>query len=149
MRVVVQSAKDASCIINNEVVSHIDSGFMLLVGFTTGDDINVLEKVAKKVQGLRILPDELGKMNKSLHDVNGEILSISQFTLYGDVKNGYRPSFTEALGGDLAKPLYEKFNEILRGYGLRVSEGVFGADMQIKFVNMGPTTILIDSSNLK
>ena len=122
---------------------------MLLVGFTTGDDINVLEKVAKKVQGLRILPDELGKMNKSLHDVNGEILSISQFTLYGDVKNGYRPSFTEALGGDLAKPLYEKFNEILRGYGLRVSEGVFGADMQIKFVNMGPTTILIDSSNLK
>ena len=148
MRVVVQRAKDASCVVDNKLISHIDYGFMLLVGFTEGDDLAVLEKVAKKVQGLRILPDSDGKMNQSLHNVNGEILSISQFTLYGDVSNGYRPGFSDALGGDKAKPLYLKFNEILRGSGLRVSEGIFGADMNISFTNMGPTTILIDSNNL-
>ena len=148
MRVVVQVAKNASCTVDNKLVSHIDYGFMILVGLTQDDTIETLEKVAKKIQGLRILPDECGKMNKSLHDLNGEILSISQFTLYGDAKNGYRPSFTEALSGDLAKPLYEKFNEMLRGYGLRVSEGVFGADMKISLLNDGPFTIVLDSDEL-
>lgn len=148
MKVVVQSARNASCVVDNKLVSHIDNGFMLLVGFTKGDDLATLEKVAKKVQGLRILPDEAGKMNKSLHNVGGEILSISQFTLYGDISNGYRPGFQDALSGEEAKPLYLKFNEILRGYGLRVCEGIFGADMEISFTNMGPTTILIDSKKL-
>jgi len=148
MRVVVQVAKDASCYVDDKEVSKINYGFMLLVGFTEGDTIETLEKMAHKIQGLRIFPDEEGKMNKSLKQVNGEILSISQFTLYGDARHGFRPSFIEAMKGDNAVELYHKFDRLLEGYGLRVYEGIFGADMHIRFTNMGPTTIILDSKDM-
>jgi len=149
MRVIIQRAKDAYCKIDAKIVSSIDEGFMILVGFTNGDNDTILNKVAKKVQGLRICADENGKLNKNLKDTNGKILSISQFTLYSNVNDGYRPSFTEALNYTDASKLYLEFNEKLRDYGLDVLEGVFGADMEIGFKNMGPTTIIIDSENLK
>lgn len=149
MRVIIQRAKDAYCKIDGKIVSSIDDGFMILVGFTNGDNDAILNKVAKKVQGLRICADENGKLNKNLKDTNGKILSISQFTLYSNVNDGYRPSFTEALNYNDASKLYLEFNEKLRYYGLEVLEGVFGADMEIGFKNMGPTTIIIDSDNLK
>ncbi len=149
MRVVVQRAKDAYCKINDEIVSKIDEGFMILVGFREGDSEITLDKVAKKVQGLRICADDFGKLNKNLKDTNGKILSISQFTLYSNVNDGYRPSFTEALNYTEANKLYLEFNNKLREYGIEVLEGVFGADMEIGFKNMGPTTIIIDSDKLK
>ncbi len=149
MRVVVQRAKDAYCKIDGKIVSSIDSGFMLLVGFTQGDNSEIINKVAKKVQGLRICADEFGKLNKNLKDTNGKILSISQFTLYSNVNDGYRPSFTTALNYNDASKLYKEFNDKLREYDLEVFEGVFGADMEIGLKNMGPTTIIVDSQNLK
>ncbi len=148
MRVVVQVAKNASCTVDGKVVSSIDYGFMLLVGFCDGDTTTDVEKVAKKVQGLRILPDENGKMNLSLKDKGGKILSISQFTLYADSSKGYRPSFVKAMKGEEAINGYNYFNYLLEGYGLEVKCGEFGADMQISFTNLGPTTIIIDSCNL-
>ena len=149
MRVIVQRAKDAYCKIDGKIVGESKNGFMLLVGFTNGDTEADLDIVAKKVQGLRICADENGKMNKSLFDIGGSILSISQFTLYADITGGYRPSFTNAMKGELARPLYLLFNQKLREYGLVVEEGVFGADMEIGFINIGPTTIIIDSKDLK
>lgn len=148
MKVVVQVAKNASCNIDGKIVSKIDFGFMLLVGFTNGDTILDVKKMAKKIQGLRIFVDENYKMNLSLSQVNGEILSISQFTLYADASHGYRPGFTNAMRGNEAISLYEAFNKELESYGINVYSGVFGADMQISFTNMGPTTILLDSKEL-
>lgn len=148
MRVVVQVAKNASCSVDSNTISHIDYGFMLLVGFSNDDTINEVKKLAKKVQGLRVFPDSEGKMNLNLKSVEGSILSISQFTLYADSSSGYRPSFVNAMKGEEAVNLYNSFNQELINYGLEVKTGVFGADMQISFCNMGPTTIILDSKEI-
>lgn len=144
MRVLVQRSGKAKVTVGEKVVGSIDSGLMLLVGFTEGDDLDAVKHLAKKVVNLRIFPDENDVMNKSLLDFGGDILSISQFTLYGDARKGNRPSYINALKNDLATPLYDAFNEELRGYGVKVETGVFGADMEISFTNIGPTTILLE-----
>ena len=144
MRVLVQRSGKAKVTVDEKVVGSIDSGLMLLVGFTEGDDLYAVKHLAKKVVNLRIFPDENDVMNKSLLDFGGDILSISQFTLYGDARKGNRPSYINALKNDLATPLYDAFNEELRGYGVKVETGVFGADMEISFTNIGPTTILLE-----
>ena len=144
MRVLVQRSGRAKVTVDEKVVGSIDSGLMLLVGFTEGDDLDAVKHLAKKVVNLRIFPDENDVMNKSLLDFGGDILSISQFTLYGDARKGNRPSYINALKNDLATPLYDAFNEELRGYGVKVETGVFGADMEISFTNIGPTTILLE-----
>lgn len=144
MRVLVQRSGKAKVTVSEKVVGSIDSGLMLLVGFTEGDEIETVKHLAKKVVNLRIFPDENDVMNKSLLDFGGDILSISQFTLYGDARKGNRPSYINALKNDLATPLYDAFNEELRTYGVKVETGVFGADMDIEFTNIGPTTILLE-----
>ena len=144
MRVLVQRSGKAKVTVDEKIVGSIDSGLMLLVGFTEGDDLDAVKHLAKKVVNLRIFPDENDVMNKSLLDFGGDILSISQFTLYGDARKGNRPSYINALKNDLATPLYDAFNEELRTYGVKVETGVFGADMNISFTNIGPTTILLE-----
>ena len=149
MRVVVQRAFYAKCIIDGQVHSSISKGFVALVGFEQNDTEEMILKLAHKLQGLRVFEDENGKMNKSLKDVDGQILSISQFTLYADSKHGFRPSFINAMEPNKACEYYHKFNEVLRNnYGMSVSEGVFGADMKISFTNDGPVTIILDSNEL-
>lgn len=144
MRVVVQKCQYSSVTVDDEVVGEIKEGLNLLVGFTQGDTLKDIEYCVRKIVNLRIFDDEEGIMNKSVLDVGGEILSISQFTLYGSIKKGNRPSYVEALNGEQALPLYNKFNEMLRQY-VNVETGVFGAQMKVIIHNDGPTTILIDS----
>ncbi len=145
MRVVVQRCSRAEVRIDGQVVGKIGRGFMLLVGFCHEDTPAEVEFLAKKVAGMRVFEDAEGKMNLSLADVSGEILSISQFTLYGDARKGNRPSFIHAARPDVAEPLYDLFNKILREqYGLHVETGIFGADMKVDFVNDGPVTILLE-----
>ncbi|MCM1130856.1 MAG: D-aminoacyl-tRNA deacylase [Roseburia sp.] len=148
MRVIVQRAKDAKCVVNHSITGQIKKGYMLLVGFTHTDTRKEVECLAKKIIGLRIFEDEAGKLNKSILDVSGAILAISQFTLYADAKKGNRPSFTEAMHYDQANALFLQFIEVLKSYGVVVETGVFGASMQIEFTNVGPTTIILDSINL-
>lgn len=148
MRVVLQRVKYAQVTVDNQCIGKIDKGFMLLVGITQEDTIETVQKVAKKCVGLRIFEDEEGKMNRSLEDVQGDILSISQFTLYADCKKGRRPSFVKAAKGEQANALYEAFNEELRTYGIHVETGEFGADMKVELLNDGPVTILLDSDEL-
>ena len=143
MRVVVQRVSKACVFVNNQVVGSIDEGLMLLVGFTQDDTLENIDYMVNKVLNLRIFPDENGVMNKSVKDTGGSILSISQFTLYGDASKGNRPSYVKALNGEDAIKLYDKFNEKLKEYVL-VETGVFGADMQVSLVNMGPTTIILE-----
>jgi D-tyrosyl-tRNA(Tyr) deacylase len=143
MRCVIQRVKEASVEIDNKIYNSIDNGFMILVGFTEGDGLDEIKWMVNKVVNLRIFDDEEGVMNKSILDVGGEILSVSQFTLYGDCKKGSRPSYIKALNGDKASPLYDKFNEELSRY-VKVSTGVFGSDMEINFTNIGPVTIIIE-----
>ena len=143
MRVIVQRARDASVSVDNQVVGHIDEGLMILVGFTEGDNLEKIQYLAKKCLNLRIFPDENRVMNKSVLEVGGSILSVSQFTLYADTNKGNRPSYVHALNGDEAVKLYDCFNEELRKEVV-VETGVFGADMEVSFTNMGPTTILIE-----
>ncbi len=150
MKVVVQRCLRANCIIDGNVHSSIGRGLMLLVGFTNNDNLEIIKKMSKKIINLRIFEDENNKMNKSIIDIGGEILSISQFTLYANPYNGNRPSFTEALNFSDANNLYKEFNEVLRSENnIKVEEGIFGADMKIDFVNDGPVTIIIDSMNFK
>lgn len=143
MRVVVQRVSKAFVSVNNQIVGSIDEGLMLLVGFTQDDTLENIDYMVNKVLNLRIFPDENGVMNKSVKDTGGAILSISQFTLYGDASKGNRPSYVKALNGECAIKLYDKFNEKLKEYVL-VETGVFGADMQVSLVNMGPTTIILE-----
>lgn len=143
MRVLVQRSGKASVTIDNEVVGKIDSGLVLLVGFTEGDDLSKIEYLAKKVVNLRIFPDENDVMNKSILDYGGSILSISQFTLYADTNKGNRPSYINALRGEESTKLYDLFNEELRKY-VEVETGRFGADMVVNITNVGPTTILLE-----
>ena len=148
MRLVIQKVSQASCTVDNHITGKIDTGYMVLVGFGLQDDEAVVEKMAEKMSKLRIFDDENGKINKSIYDVNGKVLSISQFTLYADCRKGNRPSFTDALGGERAVALYHYFNECLRKLDLEVEEGVFGAEMDISLTNAGPITIVLDSEVL-
>lgn len=143
MKVVVQRVSKASVSVDNQVVGSIKEGLMLLVGFTQDDTLKNIDYMVNKVLNLRIFPDEHGVMNKSVMDTGGSILSVSQFTLYGDASKGNRPSYVKALKGEEAIKLYEIFNEKLKENVL-VETGVFGADMQVELVNMGPTTIILE-----
>ena len=144
MRVLVQRSGNASVKVSEKIVGKIDSGLVLLVGFTDGDTIEEVKHLAKKCVNLRIFPDENDVMNKSLLDFGGDILSISQFTLYGDAHKGNRPSYINAMKNDQAIPLYDAFNEELRTYGVKVETGIFGADMEVSLTNIGPTTIWLE-----
>ncbi|MER2122632.1 MAG: D-aminoacyl-tRNA deacylase [Exiguobacterium indicum] len=144
MRVVLQRVKEASVTVDHEVIGQIKQGFLLLVGVTHEDTIDQVNWLADKIAGLRVFEDEEERMNRSLQDVDGQILSVSQFTLYGDVKKGRRPAFTEAAKPDLANELYEAFNERLRAQGLTVETGQFGAMMDIALVNDGPVTLILE-----
>lgn len=150
MRVVVQRCLRAEVRIAGETVGQIGRGFLLLVGVTDGDTTKEADLLAKKVGQMRVFEDADGKMNLGLKEVDGAILSISQFTLYADCKKGNRPSFIRAARPETAEPLYDYFNERLRTeYGLQVETGRFGADMKVDFINDGPVTILLDSEELR
>ena len=144
MRVLVQRCDKALVKVNDNVVGSINKGLMILVGFTEGDNFDAIKYMADKVVNLRVFDDENGIMNKSLLDKSFSILSVSQFTLYGDASKGRRPSYINALNGSLAKPLYDKFNEELRKYGIKVETGIFGGDMKVELINDGPVTIMLE-----
>lgn len=144
MRVLVQRCDKALVKVNDNVVGSINKGLMILVGFTEGDNFDTIKYMTDKVVNLRVFDDENGIMNKSLLDKSYSILSVSQFTLYGDASKGRRPSYVNALNGSLAKPLYDKFNEELRKYGVEVETGIFGADMKVELINDGPITIMLE-----
>lgn len=148
MKVVIQVSSNASVTIDNEVVGKIDKGYTILVGICNEDTKEIVEKMANKIVGLRIFPDSNGKTNLSLKDVNGSILSISQFTLYADCKKGNRPSFTNAGGREIASSLYDYFNDYLVSLGYHVERGKFGADMYVSITNEGPFTIVLDSKEV-
>lgn len=148
MRIIIQRCSRAEVRIDGEIVGQIGTGFLLLVGITHGDTKQEAEYLAKKVANMRIFNDAEGKMNLSLGEVGGAVLSISQFTLYGNAHKGNRPSFIKAAPPEMAEPLYAYFNTLLRElYGLTVETGRFGADMKVDFVNDGPVTILLDSAD--
>lgn len=144
MRVVLQRVKEASVTVDQKIIGQIKQGFLLLVGVTHKDTIDQVNWLADKIAGLRVFEDEEERMNRSLQDVDGQILSVSQFTLYGDVKKGRRPAFTEAAKPDVANELYEAFNERLRAQGLTVETGQFGAMMDIALINDGPVTLILE-----
>lgn len=145
MRVVVQRSKGARVTVDGEVTGQITKGLVLLVGVTHEDMEEDAAYLADKIINLRIFEDEDEKMNFSLKDVGGEILSVSQFTLYGDCRKGRRPNFMEAARPDHALEIYETFNRILRDKGIRVETGIFGAMMDVELVNDGPVTLIVES----
>lgn len=145
MRAVIQRVTSSSVEVCGEVVGRIGKGFTVLLGVREDDTPEDLKYMEEKIRGLRVFEDDQGKMNLSLDAVGGEILLISQFTLYGDVRKGRRPSFTEAAKGEKAEALYEALAEALRRSGLRVETGKFGAEMKVSIDNDGPVTILLDS----
>lgn len=144
MRVVLQRVSKASVTIDGRVAGAIGRGFCLLVGFTHGDTTAQVDWMAEKVAGLRLFSDADGKMNLGLVEAGGELLVVSQFTLYGDSAKGRRPSFIDAARPELAIPLYQRFLEALRSRGLTVAAGEFGADMQVEIHNDGPVTLILD-----
>ena len=145
MRVVLQRVAHAEVRIDGRTVGEIERGHLLLVAFRPGDGVNQLEWMADKIVGLRVFPDDEGKMNRSLMDVSGDLLVVSQFTLYGDVRKGRRPSFVGAASPEIAVPLYEQFVACLRGRtGGRVETGEFGATMDVELVNEGPVTLVLE-----
>ena len=144
MRVVIQRVNKAQVTIDNEVVGKIKRGFLLLVGLREGDELDQVKKAASKIAKMRIFEDENGKTNLSLKDVNGEILSVSQFTLLANTKKGNRPSFVEAMRPPKSKGLWEDFNQELENKDFHVETGEFGADMQVSLENDGPFTIVLD-----
>lgn len=143
MKVVVQRSKKSSVSVDGKLVNEIDNGMVLLVSFTQGDTIDNILKMTKKIANLRIFDDEEGVMNKSILDVGGEILSISQFTLYGDTTKGNRPSYMKALNGEEAIKLYEIFNEEMNKYVV-TKPGIFGAEMMVNISNDGPITLIME-----
>lgn len=145
MRVLLQRAKDASVTVDGEITGSIQKGYVLLVGITHEDSEKDADYIAKKIAGLRIYEDEEGKMNRSIDETGGAILSVSQFTLYGNVEKGRRPSFINAARPEHAEPLWSYFNERLQSEGLRVETGRFGAMMDVQLTNDGPVTLLIES----
>lgn len=148
MKLVIQRVKNASVTIDGKIHGKINKGYMILVGLKNEDTKEIVEKMAMKVSKLRIFTDEEDKMNLNLSQVNGSILSISQFTLYADCHKGSRPSFSLAGNPAIAEPLYLYFNECLRNLGFYVEEGIFGADMKVELLNDGPVTIILDSDEV-
>ena len=149
MRALVQRVSRASVRVEGAVTGAIDGGFLVLLGVTHGDDEAVAEALARKVAGLRVFEDGEGRMNLDLAAVDGAVLCVSQFTLYGNVRKGRRPSFTEAAEPERAEALYERFCIAIEGEGVRCARGRFGAHMEVESVNDGPVTLLIDSAELE
>jgi len=144
MRVVLQRCKEASVTVEGNVTGSINRGFVLLVGITHEDSEQECEWLADKIVNLRIFEDEAGKMNRSLIDVEGAILSVSQFTLYGDCSKGRRPNFMNAAKPEQANMLYDHFNKLLKGKGIQVETGIFRAMMDVKLINDGPVTLVLE-----
>lgn len=147
MRVILQRVSKASVLVNNNIVGNINKGILVLVGFTDTDTSKEIDYLVDKIVNLRIFNDSNGVMNKSLKDVNGSILSVSQFTLYADTSRGRRPSYIKALNGDRAVILYDEFNRKIKEAGINVETGIFGADMQVSLINDGPVSIIIEREN--
>lgn len=149
MRVVVQRVTEASVTIDGETISAINEGLLLLIGITHSDSENEIDRITRKIVTLRIFDDEKGVMNRSVQDIEGSILAVSQFTLYGNCKKGNRPSYIDAAPGAVSEPLYDAFcdrlEQLLPG---KIQRGRFGADMKVQLLNNGPVTILMDSNNL-
>lgn len=145
MRAVVQRVKKSRVIVEGRLVGEINKGFNVLLGIYKEDTIEDLKYIKDKIINLRVFEDENDKMNLSLLDIKGDILAISQFTLYGDCRKGRRPNFMNAMGGDEAKALYEEFVKMLKESGLKIETGEFGAHMNVEIENDGPVTILLDS----
>ncbi len=148
MRAVVQRVSQASVTVDGRVVGRIDRGLMILLGVKTGDTEAEASWLAAKIAGLRIFPDDEGKFNLSVQEVDGATLVVSQFTLYGDARKGRRPSFSDAAPPEVAESLVNRFVEYLRAEGLTVETGVFGAAMQVEIHNDGPVTLIVEKSNL-
>ena len=148
MKLVVQRSKKSKVTVDNKIVGKIENGLVVLVGFKNNDTIEEIKKLTKKLVNLRIFDDENHIMNKSILDVNGSILSISQFTLYADCKKGNRPSYINSMKADNAKKLYELFNEEIKKYNVNVETGIFQADMLVEITNDGPVTIILESEDL-
>lgn len=149
LRIVVQRAKKARVVVNNQVIGAIDHGLMILVGVTHDDTDEDINYIADKLVNLRIFEDAEGKMNLSLLDVGGSILSVSQFTLYADTRKGRRPSYIDAARPEQAEKLYDRLNKVIREKGITVETGVFGAMMNVEFTNEGPVTIILESESRK
>ena len=147
MKVVIQRSLESNVKVDNKIVGSINKGLVILVGFTHDDNELIIDKMVDKIVNLRIFEDENGVMNKSILENGGDILSISQFTLYADTKKGRRPSYINALNGEESIKLYDLFNSKLRNY-VKVETGVFGSDMKVSILNDGPTTIIIESGDL-
>lgn len=148
MRAVVQRVKYSSVTVDGQVVGKIDKGLMVLLGITHSDGEKEVNWLAKKIKDLRIFEDAEGKMNLGLEDIKGELLVISQFTLYGDCIKGRRPGFIDAARPNLANSLYEKFLEKCRSFGVKTEAGIFGADMKVELLNDGPVTLIIDTKDV-
>jgi D-tyrosyl-tRNA(Tyr) deacylase len=147
MRALIQRSKNSKVTIDGKVNGKIDSGYVIFVGFTDGDNEKIIDKMVDKIINLRIFEDENEKMNKSIIDVGGSILSISQFTLYANCKDGRRPSFVSAMNPDKATILYDYFNNKLKSL-IHTETGIFGADMKVEIYNDGPVTIMLDSDEI-
>ncbi len=148
MRAVLTRVKEASVAIDGEIVGQIGRGFLILLGIGPEDSEAQCKKLCEKALGLRIFEDDAGKMNLGLSDIGGEVLVVSQFTLYGDCRKGRRPSFTGAAAPDLAIPLYERFLQLCKDAGFPPQHGQFGADMQVSSINDGPVTLILDTDSL-
>ena len=144
MKVVIQRAKNASVSVNQKIVGQIDHGIVLLVGFSNTDNSKIIDYMIDKIINLRIFDDENGVMNKSLIDIQGQILSISQFTLYANCEKGRRPSYINALKSEQAQKLYDEFNTKIKLKNIKIETGIFGSDMQISLTNDGPVTIILE-----
>lgn len=149
MRILIQNVLKAAVRIDEKTVAKIDKGYLLFIGFKEGDNEEIATKLVDKLLSLRILPDENGKTNLSIKDIDGDILSVSQFTLYANTNEGRRPSFTNCLKPSLALPLWEYTNSLLARANPKFQKGVFGADMKVELINDGPFTIMLDSEALK
>jgi D-tyrosyl-tRNA(Tyr) deacylase len=148
MKIVLQRVQHSSVEINQRINGQIKHGLMVLVGFSANDNKEIVDKMIDKLIHLRIFEDEQGKMNRSLIDIQGSILSISQFTLYANCKKGRRPSFINAAKPDLAIPLYDYFNQQIEEKNIHIETGIFGADMKVSLLNDGPVTIILDSDEI-
>lgn len=144
MKIVLQRVKHASVVVNNQTIGKIETGLLLLVGVSKTDDVAAIDYLANKVLNLRIFSDDVGKMNLSVLDISGEILAVSQFTLYGDTKKGRRPGFDQAALPEQAQPLFDQFVDKLKESGLKVETGEFGADMKVSLLNDGPVTFILE-----
>jgi len=147
MRVLVQRVRHASVEVDGAIIGNIEQGLLLFVGIAPNDGVSDLEWMSSKVLNLRVFEDDAGKMNRSVLDVQGGILAVSQFTLYGDARKGNRPSFTDAARPEIAEPLYNQFVEKLRQSSLNIQTGRFAAHMQVELINDGPITLMLESPN--